>query len=147
MRDAKGFTLIELMIVVAIIGILAAVAVPNYLKFSAKARQSEARYNLAGIYSAESSYFGENNTFSSDFSLIRWRPDGSIYYYTFGLGGATDGIPLAANPAPAGMVPAPIVGASGFTACAWGNIDSDPAKDQWYINDVKSLNNPVNDWQ
>ena len=55
----KGFTLIELMIVVAIIGILAAIAIPNFLRFQAKSKQSEAKTNLGGIFTAEIAYFGE----------------------------------------------------------------------------------------
>ena len=56
LRSKKGFTLIELMIVVAIIGILAAIAIPNFLKFQAKSKQSEAKTNLGAIFTGQISY-------------------------------------------------------------------------------------------
>ncbi|HZL97520.1 MAG TPA: prepilin-type N-terminal cleavage/methylation domain-containing protein, partial [Terriglobales bacterium] len=73
LRSKKGFTLIELMIVVAIIGILAAIAIPNFLKFQAKSKQSEAKSALAGVFTSETAYFGEANTYGN-FSVINWTP-------------------------------------------------------------------------
>lgn len=63
MKGQKGFSLVELMIVVAIIGILAALAVPKFQSFQAKARQSEAKNNLSHIYTLETSYHGDNDVY------------------------------------------------------------------------------------
>ena len=57
--NKKGFTLIELMIVVAIIGILAAVAIPAFLKYIKKSKTTEARTNLRKIYDGEVTYYSE----------------------------------------------------------------------------------------
>jgi type IV pilus assembly protein PilA len=59
MRGRGGFTLIELMIALAIVGALAALAVPGYLRFQLRSKVAEARTNLATIATAENAYFGE----------------------------------------------------------------------------------------
>lgn len=78
----KGFTLVELMIVVAIIGILAAIAIPNFIKFQARAKQSEAKTNLKGLFQAQKSYFAEHDTYIADFQAVGFIPErGNRYSY------------------------------------------------------------------
>jgi len=62
-RKQEGFTLIELMIVVAIIGILAAIAIPNFLQYQLKSRQSEAKTNLQAIKTSEVSFQAERGCY------------------------------------------------------------------------------------
>jgi len=63
LKKQEGFTLIELMIVVAIIGILAAIAIPNFLQYQMKSRQSEAKTNLMAIKTSEVSWQGERGCY------------------------------------------------------------------------------------
>jgi type IV pilus assembly protein PilA len=70
--------------VVPVIGILAAIAIPNFLKFQCKSKQSEAKVNLSGIYISEVAFNGEYNTYTTDLKAINWTPDGSpAYIYGF----------------------------------------------------------------
>ena len=63
LKGQKGFTLIGLMIVVAIIGILAAIAIPNFLTYQMKSRTSEAKVNLGAIKTSEIAFQGERGCF------------------------------------------------------------------------------------
>ena len=63
LKGQHGFTLIELMIVVAIIGILAAIAIPNFLQYQMKSRQSEAKTNLQAIKTSEVSFQAERGCY------------------------------------------------------------------------------------
>ena len=103
LRNRKGFTLVELMIVVAIIGILAAIAIPNFLQFRLKAKTSEAKSNLGAIRSTEVAYFAEWNTWVGNqaytpladrtgndskiswddgtrFSILGFAPEGNVFF-------------------------------------------------------------------
>jgi type IV pilus assembly protein PilA len=63
LKGQKGFTLIELMIVVAIIGILAAIAIPNFLQYQMKSRQAEAKTNLGAIRTSLTAFQAERGCY------------------------------------------------------------------------------------
>jgi type IV pilus assembly protein PilA len=84
-KSLPGFTLVELMIVVAIIGILSAVAIPNYQKYQNRARQSEARLLLSGIYTAERAYAVDINSYTACLVDIGADAQGNTRYYQTGF--------------------------------------------------------------
>ncbi len=150
-RNQKGFTLIELMIVVAIIGILAAMAIPNFLKYQAKSRQAEAKINLGGIFVAQTSYFGEQARYGS-FGEAGFALAGSTNRYTYRSGrdlaaggananqtggSAMDTINAGVGGVQAQGIPAALNSANGFTATASAQLDTDTVLDQWHVNDAK----------
>jgi len=96
-----GFTLIELMIVVAIIAFLSVIAVPNFFTFLAKAKRSEAYMNLGSIYTAQKSYWAEHGAYTTNLNGqggVGWKPQGysgggkkEKFYYTYGFGSGAEG--------------------------------------------------------
>ena len=139
-KGKEGFTLIELMVVISIIAILAAMAISIYLNFTAKSRQTEVKYNLSAIYKAEISWYGEHAAFDNSFNAIGWSPDG-VCVYSYSVGGEVSG----KNPPDVRSVGTPMAGDSSFSAYGWGNIDNDQTIDVWHIDEQNNLVNDVDD--
>ena len=144
---ARGFTLIELMIVVAIIGILAAIAIPNFMRFQARARQSEAKTNLKAIFTTNKTMFAEKGTLTCGF--CGFQPEANnIYAYHVGDGSGGTQTIMRTKPTPAADLAAANTesadadkAAGTFTANAMGNVDGDAFLDAWMINDHNDLCN------
>jgi type IV pilus assembly protein PilA len=83
--NQEGFTLIELMVVVAIVGVLVALAIPQYAKYQSRARQTEAKTTLGSIYTAEQSFSVENGSFTECLTQIGASTTGNSFYYTAGF--------------------------------------------------------------
>ena len=113
-----GFSLMEVMIVVVIIGILAALAYPNLEKYLKRARQTEAKTNLSAIYTAQKIYFTLHQSYTKDINELDLSLAQGLYTYT---------IQDAST--------------STFKAQAEGNIDDDEALDIWTIEQNKILFN------
>ncbi|MBI5197285.1 MAG: dolichyl-phosphate-mannose--protein mannosyltransferase [Nitrospirae bacterium] len=146
------------MIVVAIIGILAAIAIPNFMRFQAKSKQSEAKTNLGAIGTTAESWRSENDTYVATWAQLGWQPQGTTryaYYYS-GEDNAdavtANGI-LAGTPttAAAPCVPADntnagwVAGTAEFMAGAVGQVDTDLTCDAWTYNESRTLANGTND--
>jgi len=94
----EGFTLVELMVVVAIVGILVAVAIPQYQKYQSRARQTEAKVSLGGVFTAEKSFAVENSSFTSCLTDIGVASTGNQIFYSVGFTGGGLGNSGACGP-------------------------------------------------
>lgn len=135
-RQQKGMTLLELMIAVAIIGILASVAIPSFRNYQFTSRTAEAKSNLGALARTEKAHYAEFGVFVSvppepgftlaaaptstkrssaplgpAFADLGWIPEGDVFY-DYGTQTDADGLCLC----PAGNC---------FTATAYGDVDGD----------------------
>ncbi len=133
-KSQKGFTLIELMIVVVIIGILAALAIPRFMRATTKSKQSEAKQILKQIYVMEQAYRQEYDAYwgngitasaAAPATMGRIGVDiGSTARYTYSLVAATNTFTATANS---------------------GVLDDDASLDTWTMNEQGVLTCTVDD--
>ena len=79
-KTQKGFSLIELMVVIVIIGILANVGIPKYQRFMMKARRSEVKSLLTSMYAAQKSFYAEWDQYYADFDVVGFSLAGDQRY-------------------------------------------------------------------
>ena len=130
-RKEKGFTLIELMIVVVIIAILAALAIPKFMQATTKSKQSEAKMILKQIYAMQHAYRQEYNSYCSN--GVSASAGGSI---------TSLGVDVVVTARYTYLISA---AANTFTATATANLDDDPAVDTWTIDQTGELTCTIND--
>ena len=127
---SSGFSLIEIMLVVSIIGILSVVAIPQFVTYQLRSKSAEAKTNLGVIKVLEHTYFSEQDTFlavapeppvvpgsnpaafnpAAGFAPLGFRPEGRVYF-SYGASVSADGV--------------------GYTADAAADIDGDGFPQFW----------------
>ena len=171
MRELKisGFTLIELMITVAILGILVSLVAPKYQQYVSKSRKSEAKIALAGLYAAEKGFYSEYSAYVPSLDAIAFMPEGNRQFYRVGFGSVGGGYGhqitgyvgdltttqrygpvnspftnciLDANGIPSATDPPfDVDNPQSFTAGAAGYLSASGNCDVWMITDTKLLKN------
>ncbi|MGH1467697.1 MAG: type IV pilin protein [Bdellovibrionales bacterium] len=165
-KSQGGFSLIELMMVVVIIGVLAGVGIPQYQKFQMKARQSEVKSLLSSMYTSQKAFYAEWNQYYGDFNAVGYGLSGDLGYNVgFNSSGQNGPVthpnPTYKNSPPvvrAASVMCPSSGAQGCTVVksrttatisgtaanrnnfrfgGVANLDDDGGLDEWTINQNK----------
>ena len=146
----RGSFLIELMIVVAVIAFLSVLAIPNLMRFFARARRAEVYMNLSSLYAAEKAYWIENGCYSAKLlgeRSVGWKPEGYCgggqkekFYYTYGFSGQEGQNYFSGklNSIPAAFAKA-FAGKEKFIALAVGDVNGDGKLDVIAVDENNNI--------
>ena len=100
MRDRDGFTLIELMVVVVVIGILASLTIPRYVNYTRTTKEAEAKSLLRQIYTLEERHHARTDAYTTDIGLLEGGAElpNSGRYFTYAVTGHASGFCIVATP-------------------------------------------------
>ena len=128
MKKNPGFALIEIMVVVAILSVSAAILVPRFLRHELEKKRLECLQNLQSLVMAERAYFEKTGIYTEDMTALKWSPVGRIYAYRF--------------------IPASLANHDlhkEFTFECSGNIDNDLSLDRVTIDQAGTTNQIADD--
>jgi type IV pilus assembly protein PilA len=141
-------------VVVAVIGIYAAIAIPNFVRFQARSKQAECKSNLRAMYTAQKSYFAEKNKYAKTFTELGFTPEKGNRYSYFLSAEEVSPVDTARFPQESAeghglelsqqhLTPG-VSGERLMMACV-GNIDNDSVLDVWTVDENGVVENAVND--
>lgn len=145
-QAVQGFTMIELMIVVAIIGFLSMLSIPSFLRFLSKAKRAEAYMNLGSLYVCQKAYWAENGVYSTTLNGkngIGWKPEGYAgggsqekFNYTYGFNQGQEGLHFFTGKLKAPQTALGVTKADheSFIIAAAADIDADGVYDLLTVN-------------
>jgi type IV pilus assembly protein PilA len=161
-KGSQALAIIAVVLPVLWLPILAAIAIPNFIKFQSRSKQSEVRANLRAAFTAQKAFFDESKAFSLHPQAVGFSPEmGNRYLYAFaltgpieanasklapeavGVGADTTRFPTVSNPALLAAIPPELARSVGVvgqcpdcvvTLVAAGNIDNDETIDVWSIS-------------
>jgi len=133
-RSKKGFTLIELMIVVVIVGVLSALAIPRFMRAATKSKQSEAREILKQVYTMERAYFIEHETY-----ILNGVTASSANPLAYSI------LAIEIMPSARYTYTITMPSTTQFSCVATADLDDDPIIDTWTIDQTGTLTNNIDD--
>lgn len=140
-------TLVLGLVYVPVVGILAAIAIPNFIRYQARAKQSECKANLKSLWFAQQAHFSEHDAWATTAEELHWAPEPRTRYaYRIGpdsvvpaSAASTLSTPALEGGYPPGLMD--LVGSHGqcpdacvLTMVCAGNVDSDPTVDVWSVS-------------
>lgn len=152
MKMKFGFSLIELMVVVAIIAFLAMISVPSFTKYLAKAKRAEVFMQLSSLYAAQKAYWAEHGHYSTQLSgqdSVGWQPagyagggSGEKFYYTYGFSGS-EGQNYCTGKlgTPSSYFSGAYADENGFLAYAAGDVSKSGIPDIWSVDQNNNIVN------